>query len=147
MLSKYTFLLVIFRLCQSKPFSNVIEIQYAIKFPNKVFTLHNIYTLEVICCCSHQLTRYCYYVHYYIVYMYISILFKSLCIYLIEHSSYCAAISCSVMLLFREREPHKHNKQGFNNAQHSFNLIQCIIADLLMSHFSARNSLRVKQKA
>ena len=50
--------------------------------------LHTIYTLQVIWCCSHQFTIYCYYLYYYIVCMYISILLKSLCIYLIEHSSY-----------------------------------------------------------
>ena len=42
-------------------------------------------------------------------------LLKSSCIYLIVHSSYWAAISCSLMLGFREREPCNHNKQDFDN--------------------------------
>ena len=87
-------------------------------FPNKVFTLDTIYTLQVICCCYHQFKIYCYYVYYYVVHLYISIMLKSFCIYLIEHSSYWATISCStsVILRFRKREPCKHNKQDFSNA-------------------------------
>ena len=70
----------------------------------------------------------CYYFYYDIVHMYVSILLKISCMYLIEHSSSWAAISCStsVMLRFREREPRKHFKQDFNNALHSFDLIALI---------------------
>ena len=92
-------------------------------FKNKLFTLYSIYTLQVICCCSHQLTVYCYYVYcHHIVYMRVSILTKSFCIYLIEHSSYWATTSCStsVKLQFPKREPRKYNKQDFNNEYHSF---------------------------
>ena len=62
-------------------------------FPNKMFTLHTICTLQVTCCCSHQLTIYCYYVYYYILYN----------------------ISIYLLLRFRELERRKHNKQDFNN--------------------------------
>ena len=102
-------------------------LQYILK--QSVYFAYYLYTLWVICCCSHQFTIYCCYVYYCIVYMYISIFLKSLYIYLIEHSSYWAAISwsTSVMIRFREQEPRKHNKHDFYNTQHNFDLIQCTI--------------------
>ena len=59
----------------------------------------------------------------------------------IEHNSYWTAtfFSTSVTLRFRVRELCKHNKQDFNSAWHSFDLIQCIITDLWMLRFSARS--------
>lgn len=111
---------------------------YSNVFPKKVFTLHNIHTLQAWCCRSHQVTIYCCYAYYYIVHMYILIFLRSLCIDLIyifliyilsywSHSLYRAAISFSnpLVLRFCERELRKYNKHDFSNAQHGFHLIHC----------------------